>query len=612
MALSVTQVVCLAHPTHPTLPFPLFLLFFSFCGPRLRSPPRKQPSSVLAAAERRLDAVYQLPSYQFCTHLVKREEGTRTRRRALIYIYPPLLFWLTSASKPRTLYSLLLCILVSISPPSSSLFPTSPHPSPPSPGILRHQSSSLALYMHAVMMTANSDDQLDALVDSILQSRDRPAITSQMPQRPSSQQQQEHASSGSRNSSVRASMYAVCPGGSTSSAADNFATVVPTDPRASASTSKTAPTHIDAGDEEAAEEEDLSVLIERILAGDGARGLPSTSATSSPNFSYVPPPHVGSSGPSRASRRGGATRVGGRSRSMSRMFGARDVSPDACTQGVVRRLALWYECKEAKRVQAVYEALEREQQKCTFEPNINRFEVGVGSSLVTDGEGHLLHRHRHSADEALHRPSATSKGRQGSGSRSVSFANTISMSSSSSRATPHMCDYIPSLQPPLQPITGADAFVERLRRAQEKRDAVREAEEAKRLHYYDPATFRRDPTVPVPFELGARPRRLLAETAAVVSARSPSPGGVVGVARASPPPLSPRAAALAAYSSAGATPPPPEEDVFRDVDEGKRLTPENTFLSLAPKIRQGLLFDRQMDTQLLRATDSIRRAAGGE
>ncbi|KAG5483736.1 hypothetical protein LSCM4_04889 [Leishmania orientalis] len=470
-------------------------------------------------------------------------------------------------------------------------------------------------------MTANSDDQLDALVDSILKSRDRPAITSQLPQRPSSQQQQqsipasassrscgwsinkttstrhrEHASSGSRNSSVRASMYAVCPGGSTSSAADNFVTAVPTDSRESASSSKTAPTHIDAGDEEAAEEEELSVLIERILAGDGARGLPSTSgpmrhtqesqrappsalSTSSPNFSYVPPPHVGSSGPSRASRRGGATRVGERSRSMSRMFGARDVSPDACTQGVVRRLALWYECKEAKRVQAVYEALEREQQECTFQPNINRFEVGVGSSLV--------------ADEALHRPSATSKGRQGSGSRSVSFANTISMSSSSSRATPHMCDYIPSLQPPLQPITGADAFVERLRRAWEKRDAVREAEEAKRLHYYDPATFRRDPTVPVPFELGARPRRLLVETAAVVNARSPSPGVVVGVARASPPP-------------------PLEEDVFCDVDEGKRLTPENTFLSLAPKIRQGLLFDRQMDTQLLRATDSIRRAAGGE
>ncbi|CAG9571247.1 hypothetical_protein_-_conserved [Leishmania major strain Friedlin] len=478
------------------------------------------------------------------------------------------------------------------------------------------------------MMASGGDEQLDALVDSILQSSDHLGSIDQITQRlPSPQQQQlsnpaftsstqqrEHTSSDSHDTGVRAHMHAVSPGGSSSSVG-NFVVAVPAAHHASASTSRATATHLDTEDGEKGEEEDdLSALVERILAGPGVRGRPSTSSASSPRFSQVPPPHIGNSGATSTSGLKGATRVKGGSSSLSRTFGAGPASPNARMQAVVRRLTLWYERKEAKRVQAVYEALEREQLDCTFEPRINRLGVEVGGSVVVDEDDRPLHRRHYSADEYPRRSSASSKARGSSGSRAVSHTNTISMSSSSSRVTPHVCEYIPSLQPPSQPITGADAFVERLRRAQDERDTVREAEEAKRLHYYDPTTFRRDLTVPVPFEfVETRPRRLAAAmTAAAGGSPSRGPGDIVGVTRTSIPPFSARAAALAACGDAGATPPRPAEDGFRDVNEDKRLTPENTFLSLAPHIRETLLFDRQMELQLRRATDSVRRVTRGE
>ncbi|CBZ24922.1 conserved hypothetical protein [Leishmania mexicana MHOM/GT/2001/U1103] len=463
-------------------------------------------------------------------------------------------------------------------------------------------------------MTASGGEQLDALVDSILQSRDHLASTGHITQRLPSPQQRAHTNSDSHNTRMRAYMHAVSPGGSSSSAG-NFVDAGTASHYVSVSTSRATATHLHTDDGEKEEEEDdLSTLVERILAGPGVHGRPSTLSTSSPRFSQVPPPHIGNSGAASANWLKGATRVKGGSTSLSRTLGAGPASPDARMQALVRRLTLWYERKEAKRVQAVYEALEREQLDCTFEPRINRLGVEVGGSVVVDAEEHPLHQRHYSADGYPHCPSASSKTRGSSRSRAVSHTSAISMSSSPSRATPHVCEYIPSLQPPSQPITGADAFVERLRRAQEERDAVREAEEAKRLHYYDPTTFRRDRTVPVPFEFAeTRPRRLAtAMTAAAGGSPSRGPGDIAGVTRANIPPLSARAAALATYRDAGATPPRPAEDGFRDVNEDKPLTPENTFLSLAPHIRQTLLFDQQMESQLRRATDSVRRVTRGE
>nr|CAJ2469531.1 unnamed protein product [Leishmania braziliensis] len=506
-------------------------------------------------------------------------------------------------------------------------------------------------------MTANGgDDELDALVDSILQSRHRPTNTRRMSQRlPSPKQQRPsnpgptpsqsgglsvnktaltrqrgHTSSDGHNTYVRTPMHAVSPGGSCRNVG-NFAPTVPPTHHASTSTSRAMSTHLDAGDGEDGEEEDLNALVERILAGSGPCGPHSTSEssrhaqerqnappsaavfTSSPHFSQVSPLHIGSSEASSRKQLGGATRVQGGSHSQPRMFGTDSVSRGARMQAVVRRLALWYERKEAKRVQAVYEALEREQQDCTFEPSINHLEVEVGSSVAIDEEGHSLGQHYCDPDEEPHYLSLLSKARGVSSNRAVSHTNTISMPLSSSRDTSHMCEYIPSLQPPSQPIAGADVFVERLRRAQDERDAAREAEEAKRLHYYDPTTFRRGITVSAPFEFAdTRPRRLGTVTAAVTSAPSRGLSGAVGDARSNPPPLSARAAAFATYKDAGATPPPTTEKSFHNVDASKHTTAENTFLSLAPHIRQTLLFGRQMELQLRRATDRVRCRTGVE
>ncbi|CAC9468755.1 conserved hypothetical protein [Leishmania infantum JPCM5] len=575
------------------------------------------PSCVLAAVPRDFGRATepgdspQLPSSPSCIDQVNQKgKTTRTRGAAPLLSYVLLLLQLTSDtanSGRRILY-----LFVSISPLSLS---TPPSPSSSIPALLAESWRLFLFYLQPVTMAASGgDEQLDGLVDSILQSRGHLASAGQITQRLPSPQQREHTSSNSHDTRMRAYMHSMSPGGSSSSVG-NFVAAGTAAHHALASTSRATATHLDTVDGEKGEEEDdLSTLVKRILAGSGVRGRPSTSSTSSPRFSQVPPPYIGNPGGNSTSWLKGATRMKGGSNSLSRTFGAGTASPDARMQAVVRRLTLWYERKEAKRVQAVYEALEREQLDCTFEPRINRLGVEVGGSVVVNEEDRPLHRRHHNADEYPRRPSASSKTRGSSGSRAVSHTNTISMSSSSSRVTPHMCEYIPSLQPPSQPITGADAFVERLRRAQDERDAVREAEEAKRLHYYDPATFRRDLTVPVPFEfVETRPRRLAAATTAAAGG-SPSrdPGDIVGATRPSIPPLSARAAALAACRDAGATSPRPAEDGFRDVNEDKRLTPENTFLSLAPHIRQTLLFDRQMELQLRRATDSVRRVRRGE
>ncbi|GET87087.1 hypothetical protein, conserved [Leishmania tarentolae] len=474
------------------------------------------------------------------------------------------------------------------------------------------------------MMTAsNGNEQLDALVDSILQSRDHLASPNHATQRlPSPQQQQpsnptltpsteqrERTSINSHNTRMSSYMHAVAPGCS-SSAVGNVMVAGKAARHMSASPSRATATHLCTDDEE--EEEDLNTLVERILAGPGVR-VPTS--TSSPRFSQVPPPHVRNSEATSIDRFRGPTQVKGGSSSLPRMFGADTTSPDARMQAVVRRLTLWYERKEAKRVQAVYEALEREQLDCTFEPCINRLEVEMRGSGVLEHEDRPLYRHHYSTDEYPHRPSASLKVCGSPGSGAVSHANTISLSSSPSRVPPHMSEEcIPSLQPPPKPIAGADVFVERLRRAQDERDAIRAAEKAKRLHYYDPTTFRRDPTVPVPFEfVETHPRRLATATdAAVGGSPSRDSGNTLCGTRANTPSLSLHTAALAAYRDVRAISPLLAGDDLRHVNERKRLTPENTFLSLAPHIRQTLLFDQQMEAQLRRATNSVRRATGGE
>ncbi|KAK7197498.1 hypothetical protein NESM_000699300 [Novymonas esmeraldas] len=496
-------------------------------------------------------------------------------------------------------------------------------------------------------MAYSGEDELNALVDSILQSRTDSANVSQVapPQpsnSPSSTSSPSYGVSHSKASSTRhrehtATTYASSKDAEATAAAygthlggheralNNLVVVVPAAHGSSASGSRATAMHAadDADyyhDDHDDDDDDLNTLVERILAGRGSRRPPSPSsrhttlpqhasssaATTSPATSSLQRPapqqqqqqqQWGSSGTSTTSRLAGATRVEAGSHSLSRHSGGGGGGTSARMHAVVRRLALWQERREAKRVQAVYEALEREHQDCPFEPAIH------------------------------HLPTVEAEDRRGDSARyPASHTNTISMSSSSSSSSaspPPLCEYVPSLQPLQQPVTGADAFVERLRRVQEERDALREAAEAQRLHFYDATSFRRDLTVPVPFELGdTRPRRVATATAAVAGVPSPLRRSV---GRGGPPPPSPpnarTAATLSVHRSAAAAGAGTSPSIQRGGgggggrpadEEDERLTAENTFLSLAPLIRKTLLFDQRMEAQLQRATNSIRRTSGGE
>jgi hypothetical protein len=477
--------------------------------------------------------------------------------------------------------------------------------------------------------------------------------------------------------------------------------------------------HAVKGDTGEGEEEDLNALVERILAGpgpavvsysqrsddgpttatvqamsSGSQSSPSISpASSSPRYqlpqSYAQPLHQqqkqqrpqlhvaqqeqqqqqrrasiseSSGAASRRTGGGGATRA---DTSLSRASGrgllstssaAAATSSSSPMDAVVRRLTLWQERREAKRVQSVYEALEKEHEECTFEPSINRLAIdGDGSRSLSSG-----HRNYHSTEEAEEEEcEGDEEGRQRppwvslSASRARSSSHhmpndTYARMRGSTSASSHVSgvSYVPSLLPPEQPIYGVEAFVERLRTAQADRDAVKAAEEAKRLRYYDPTTFKRDVTVPKPFELGdTRPRRAASSTVPVpgvpsplarLRALSPSAEGGNGYALGTAATLtgspfvragshavagrSPFPCALGSLTyqsndaddgggdtTAAAVAVPYETASGDDEEEAKRMTAENTFLSLAPQIRESLLFDRGMEHQLHRATESIRR-----
>ncbi|KAG5509396.1 hypothetical protein JKF63_06706 [Porcisia hertigi] len=451
------------------------------------------------------------------------------------------------------------------------------------------------------------DSELDALVDSILQSRDRSAHTSRMtPRTSSSSSSHQHPQPNPTSSSLW-----MC---SREPAGDNSRTTKMNSPvyALSSDVSRAKATHMDADGRENGKE-DLNTLVEHILAGPGIGEPPSDSDSPPSRLPSASPTHVGSPGTGSKRRPGGATRVQRGDHGLFRISCSGTGSPESRVQAFARRLALWHERKEARRVQAVYEALEREQQECTFEPSINRLGVEVENSVAA-AEGRPLY-HRHDTDEELRRSSLSPKARGSGSRRAVPHASTImsSSSSSSSQSASPLCDYIPSLQPLPQPINGVEAFVERLRRAHNEREALQEAEEAKRLHYYDPTTFRRDFTEPVPFELSQRrPRCHCGEREAssslpyaVTVGGSPSrgPGGRSNFVGKSPPPLSGRAAARPTCRDAGERQPSPPGEEFYEMNTDTRLRAENTFLTLAPYIRQTLLFDRQMEAQLRRATD---------
>ncbi|KPA77232.1 hypothetical protein ABB37_07138 [Leptomonas pyrrhocoris] len=337
---------------------------------------------------------------------------------------------------------------------------------------------------------------------------------------------------------------------------------------------------------------------------------------------------------------------------------------------VVRRLARWQERREAKRVQSVYEALEREHEECTFEPSINR--LGGGGTGDDRSRSHSGGDHGKDVEDVSRKQQqqqrASSGGRAESPSHYAPLCRRDSHRRSTSTASYETdgAEYVPSLLPPTQPVYGAAAFIERLRGAREERDAVTAAAEAKRLHYYDSTSFTRGVTVPVPFELGdSRPRRVASSTAAVpgvpsplarlraaagvgmsftetgdggsrgtpLQASSPSRVGLTppaGVAKRGGNNCSSNSATLTrslfshmlgrgprveeededgwTTPSASAAAAAVQYEYAGEEEEGEeRLTAENTFLSLAPQIRETLLFDQGMAQQLHRATESIRR-----
>lgn len=373
----------------------------------------------------------------------------------------------------------------------------------------------------------------------------------------------------------------------------------------------------------------------------------------------------GSSGAT-SRRTGGATRADTSLSRVSASGGLLNAPSTAAASGmasspmdaVVRRLTLWQERREAKRVQAVYEALEKEHEECTFEPSINRLDSVEGNrSAITSA------RRCRSMEEAVEeegdeevadaegceedRSWLASRNTYGDTSRRNRSGTSADPSYSSSTSYMGEVGIVPSLLPPQQPIYGVDAFVNRLRRAQGERDALKAAEEAKRLRYYDTSTFSRDLTMPAPFEFGdTRQRRLVSSTVPVPGVRSPlarlratslyadSRNGQTLTCLPSRGSLANSSAAIGAignntltnrspYSHTLRPGCLPEDEVGNDDDdengfatgvygeivgeEEARMTAENTFLSLAPQIREYLLFDLRMEQQLHRATESIRR-----
>ncbi|RNF07088.1 hypothetical protein TraAM80_03575 [Trypanosoma rangeli] len=112
-----------------------------------------------------------------------------------------------------------------------------------------------------------------------------------------------------------------------------------------------------------------------------------------------------------------------------------------------RRLMLWQERRDAKRLQAVYEALLQEQAACPFEPR---------ESLTRGG----------SIDSNL-----------------------------------SSC---------IKKVYGADVFLQRMREARERRLLLRRAEEEEARRYSDTSTWKPQMTVPQPFTLGRAPRSVAA------------------------------------------------------------------------------------------------------
>lgn len=180
-------------------------------------------------------------------------------------------------------------------------------------------------------------------------------------------------------------------------------------------------------------------------------------------------------------------------------------SSAARAAAVVRRLEVWAERRDAKRLFAIYETLEREREVCTFAPQTH--------SMLLEAEQLLLQQQ----DED---------------------------------------DKKEGIAPLEASVSGAEAFITRLRRQRQKLDHRKAVEEQQRLHFYDSTTFDRSRTVPSPFVLSDQ---------------------------------RPRHGAVSSFGVTGA---------------------ENTFQSIAPLLRSELLFSNRMGSQLKSSTVSMQRDDG--
>ncbi|PBJ69194.1 hypothetical protein TcG_05011 [Trypanosoma cruzi] len=111
------------------------------------------------------------------------------------------------------------------------------------------------------------------------------------------------------------------------------------------------------------------------------------------------------------------------------------------------RLMLWQERRDAKHLQAVYEALLREQAECPFQP---RESLARGGSIECD------------------------------------LSNRV------------------------EEVNGVDGFLQRMREAREMREQKQRAEDEEARRYADPSTWNPRVTIPRPFHLGIRSRKMTA------------------------------------------------------------------------------------------------------
>ncbi|KAF8279245.1 hypothetical protein C3747_101g40 [Trypanosoma cruzi] len=114
---------------------------------------------------------------------------------------------------------------------------------------------------------------------------------------------------------------------------------------------------------------------------------------------------------------------------------------------LLRRLMLWQERRDAKHIQAVYEALLREQAECPFQP---RESLARGGSIECD------------------------------------LSNRV------------------------EEVNGVDGFLQRMREAREMREQKQRAEDEEARRYADHSTWNPRVTIPRPFHLGIRSRTMTA------------------------------------------------------------------------------------------------------